>query len=536
MALTIVQFFGSIALFLFGIKLLGEGLESAASTGIREGLQRLTRNRFTAFLMGFLLTLILQFSSATVILTVGLVNSGMVSLIQAGALMLGANVGTTIKAQFFLADPGFIMPVSLIIGTALYLFARERRRRQLSYIFLGMGILLAGLEFLQSSVVALSTGMDFEMLLQSMGGTWLAALLAGLVITVMIQSSSGAMAIFITLAAQGVITVELALPLIMGANIGTTSTALMSALGAKRAGRQTALMHLLFNVLGVFILSPFGPQLTELAGRLSNGTAAMQFANIHILFNFMLSLIMFPLLPWIVRFTDLLLPGRQRSVELAPSHLDRRVTASPDLAKDQARRLMLKMGDYARENVQLAADAFLYRDPSLAKRLQHNEDYINYLVVQITSFLVKLSGGRHSDEEQRRMMAGHHIIAELEKIGDLAHSIMGLAGEETETGAEITQTAREEFTFMYNVVIEAVNLSLEALVDWDPSLTGKLAGLEDTILRMETENRDHHISRLNEGLCSPGAGILYMDAMSGLVRIVRHSVNIGAVITRTANP
>lgn len=530
-----IQFFGSIALFLFGIKLLGEGLESAASTSIRQGLQRLTRNRFTSFVMGFLLTLILQFSSATVILTVGLVNSGIISLIQAGAMILGANLGTTIKAQFFLADPGFIMPLSLIIGTAIYLFARERSKRQLSAIFLGMGILLAGLDFLQSSVLALSTGMDFEVLLQSMGGTWLAGLLAGLIITVMIQSSSGAMAVFITMAAHGVITVDLALPLIMGANIGTTSTSLIAAVGVRRAGRQAALMHLLFNVLGVLLIAPFGSQVTDLAGRLSNGTAAMQLANIHILFNLLVGLIMLPLLPWIGKLTDLLLPGRQHSVELAPSHLDRNFASSPDQAEEQARRLILKMGDYARENVQLAADAFLNRDPSLGKRLKHNEDYINYLVVQITSFLVKHSAGELSEPEQRRMTASHHIIAELEKIGDLADGIMALAEEETETGAEITQTAREEFNGMYNVVIEAVNLSLEALADSDAGRAGRVRELEDTILRMEQENRDRHIRRLNEGRCSPGTGILYMDAMSGLVRIVRHTVNIAEKIDNTAD-
>lgn len=530
--IDVIRFFGSVALFLFGVKLLGEGLESVARGKLRATIGRLTHNRVRAFLVGFLVTLALQFSSSTVILSIGLVNSGIISLLQAAGIILGANLATALKSQFYAWDLGFVMPIGLIIGTYLYLFSRDKKKRDLSFFFLGLGILTAGLEYMKTAAAVIAQAGHLELLVASSGRSALVGLALGILVTVILQSSSATMAILVTLAGQGALTLPAALPLILGANIGTTSTALISSLGSGREGKRAALLHLLFNALGVALILPFGQPLTALAVRWSTGLP-MQLANLHLLFNLLMVLTMLPLVPYLVKLTQLLLPEPKKSVELSSSPLlDSRIITSPAVAEEQMIQQTLRMADYARDNVRLAVDAFINKEDSVHDKILKNEEYINYLEIQITSFLVRLSATERSVADQNKIMATHHMIADIEKIGDLAASIMGLAQERVDKDEDISLEGQTELSAMYNYVIEALNVAIDSYRNSDKNLASTIFDLDRHISAMEKEYRDHHITRLNRGRCTAGAGILFMDALSSLQRIGDHCVNIAESVLK----
>lgn len=530
-----VKFFGSVALFLFGVKLLGEGLESVARGKLRDTISNLTQHPIRAFIVGFFVTVLLQFSSSTVVLTVGMVNSGIISLVQAGGIILGANLATPLKSQIYNLDTGLLMPITIFIGTYLYIFSKDRKKRDLSLFFLGFGIMTTGLDYMKRSATVLANAGNVDLLLTSAGHSWIIGILMGIIVTVLIQSSSATMAILITLAGTGAMTLTAALPIILGANIGTTSTALISSLGGKREGKRAALLHTIFNVLMVILILPFGSYLMALAARFSNGSIEMQIANVHLFFNLILVIIMLPLNRYIVKLTEYLLPGRSKTVELTSSPLlDSRIITSPTVAEEQMIQQTLRMADYARDNVRLAVDAFINMDDSAHEKVTKNEEYINYLEIQITSFLVKLSANEMSVADQNKIMATHHMIADIEKVGDLAANIMDLAQERVDQAEDVSFEGQDEIRSMYNYVIEAVNVAIDSYRNSDKNLASSIYDLEKHISSMESEYRDNHIMRLNRGKCTAGAGILFLDVLSSLQRIGDHCVNIAENVLKHA--
>ena len=526
LSLELLNLFGSVALFLFGVKLLGEGLESVARGKLRELIGRLTQTPVGAFAVGLFLTLVLQFSSATVILAMGLVNSGIITLAQAAGIVLGANLATPLKNHILVFDTSFFMPVFFLIGAYLYIFAKEKKKRDLALIFLGLGIVLAGLRFLELSISVPEFARDLEGITASLGDNWFLALLLGIGLTVLLQSSSATLAILIMLAANGSLSLSASFPIILGANLGTTSTALLSSIGAQRDGKRVALLHFLFNLTGVLVLLPLSGVLIDLSARFSNGSQPLQIANLHLLFNLAMVLVVSPLIRPLIRLTDIL-PGRRQDVEVTTSPLlDSRMITSPTIAEEQVIQQTLRMADYARKNIRMAVDAFLQKDDRDFDEIQGNEDYINYLEIQITSFLVKLSAAEPTESGQGRLTSIHHVIADLEKIGDLAKSIQLLAKERVDKQEEISEEAGQEIVNLYQYVIEAINVAIDSFRYGDKNLASTVYDLERQIGRLEGTYRDQHIIRLNRGKCTTTSGILFLDVISHLKRVGNHCVNI----------
>ncbi|MFB0958796.1 MAG: Na/Pi cotransporter family protein [Clostridiaceae bacterium] len=526
LSLELLNLFGSVALFLFGVKLLGEGLESVARGKLRELIGRLTQTPVGAFAVGLFLTLVLQFSSATVILATGLVNSGIITLAQAAGIVLGANLATPLKNHILVFDTSFFMPVFFLIGAYLYIFAKEKKKRDLALIFLGLGIVLAGLRFLELSISVPEFARDLEGITASLGDNWFLALLLGIGLTVLLQSSSATLAILIMLAANGSLSLSASFPIILGANLGTTSTALLSSIGAQRDGKRVALLHFLFNLTGVLVLLPLSGVLIDLSARFSNGSQPLQIANLHLLFNLAMVLVVSPLIRPLIRLTDIL-PGRRQDVEVTTSPLlDSRMITSPTIAEEQVIQQTLRMADYARKNIRMAVDAFLQKDDRDFDEIQGNEDYINYLEIQITSFLVKLSAAEPTESGQGRLTSIHHVIADLEKIGDLAKSIQLLAKERVDKQEEISEEAGQEIVNLYQYVIEAINVAIDSFRYGDKNLASTIYDLERQIGRLEGTYRDQHIIRLNRGKCTTTSGILFLDVISHLKRVGNHCVNI----------
>lgn len=533
LSLELLNLFGSVALFLFGVKLLGEGLESVARGKLRELIGRLTQNPMGAFAVGLFLTLVLQFSSATVILAMGLVNSGIITLAQAAGIVLGANLATPLKNHILVFDTSFFMPVFFLIGAYLYIFAKEKKKRDLALIFLGLGIVLAGLRFLELSISVPEFARDLEGITASLGDNWFFALLLGIGLTVLLQSSSATLAILIMLAANGSISLSASFPIILGANLGTTSTALLSSIGAQRDGKRVALLHFLFNLTGVLVLLPLSGVLIDLSARFSNGSQPLQIANLHLLFNLAMVLVVSPLIRPLIRLTDIL-PGRRQDVEVTTSPLlDSRMITSPTIAEEQVIQQTLRMADYARKNIRMAVDAFLQKDDRDFEEIQGNEDYINYLEIQITSFLVKLSAAEPTESGQGRLTSIHHVIADLEKIGDLAKSIQLLAKERVDKQEEISEEAGQEIVNLYQYVIEAINVAIDSFRYGDKNLASTIYDLERQIGRLEGTYRDQHIIRLNRGKCTTTSGILFLDVISHLKRVGNHCVNICEVTLKS---
>lgn len=529
MLLNILNLFGAVAFFIYGVKLLGEGLESVARGKLHDFMGRLTQHRITAFLVGFILTVILQFSSATVILAMGMVNSGIISLLQAAGIILGANVGTVVKSHFYFLNYGFLMPVCMLLGTYLYLFAGEKRKRDLALTFLGLGIILLGLDLLARSVSVPAFAGYLEAFSATLGSNWLAGILLGTVLTVMIQSSSATMAILVMLAANGSLNLAAAFPVILGANLGTTSTALISSLGTNRDGKRAALLHFLFNFFAILLVLPFGHWLIQLAQRFAAGNLELQIANLHLMFNLILALTMTPLANPVIRLTDLL-PGRRRHVEITQSPLlDTRIIYSPTIAADQMVQQTLRMAEYARSNVRLAVEAFLDQSALHFDEIVDHEKYINYLEIQITSFLVKLSASEPTESGQDQLSATHYVVGDLEQIGDLALAIKELAREAIENEEVFSADAKEEIRALYDYITEAIHVAIESFRYSDKNLASTIYDLERHISELEMTARDNHIQRLNRGKCTATTGVLFLELIADLKRISTHCVSIARV-------
>jgi len=528
-----LQFFGSVALFLFGVKLLGEGLESVARSRVRDIMLKVTKNKISSILFGLVLTMILQFSSATVIMTIGMVNSGAINLIQALGIIIGANIGTTIKLPIIILNPYSLVPIFLIIGVILYIFSRKKSNRDLAYALLGLGIIFIGLRNMSSAMFVFKDSAGMKMLFNAIGINPVIGLLVGIVATVMFQSSSATMAVLISIAAPAGLTLSTVFPVILGANIGTVSTALISSLGTKRDSKRAALLHLIFNVTGTLIFLPLAAFAVGLISRFTPDNLEIRMAVTHMFFNISTAILIFPFTEQMIWLSGKLIPEKKKEIELTESTLlDKRIINSPSFAEQQMVQQTLRMAEYAKENVKLAVEFFINMDDSVVDKINSNEEFINYLEVQITSFLVKLSATELSEKDQGKLAATHHMIADIEKIGDLAENITELAEARILKDINISEEAETEIKAIYSYVLESLNVAFDSYRNSDKNMASSIVDIEKKINEMEKEYRDTHIMRLNRGKCTAQSGILYLDLLSNLERIGDHSTNIAESVIK----
>lgn len=518
---------GGLALFLYGMKLMGEGLEKAAGDRLKRLLESLTRNPLMGLLVGVVFTMIIQSSSATTVMVVGFVNAGLLDLMQATGVILGANIGTTVTAWIV---AGFqataFMPLVLLIGVAMMMFLKKLKLQRIGQVVAGFGMLFVGMGMMSDAMKPLAESAEFARLMTAFSNP-IMALLVGVAVTAIIQSSSASVGILEMLAIQGLVPLGTSLYIIMGTNIGTCVTAMLSAVGATRTAKRAALIHLMFNVLGtlvVFILVSLLPVSTWI-GHI-NGPA-LQIAVAHTSFKVFEVLCFVLLRKWLVKLVMILVPGEDKQGEgKSLKFLDDRILSTPPIAVAQICKEIERMGDIAIANLTRAMDAFFNKDSSLINEVEQNEDVVNYLNHEITRYMVAAAqlDLPASDVEQLGEM--FHVVNDLERIGDHAENMAEYANSRIEEEIPFSEDGIAELRDMLDKTVALFKLSMEAFHTRDQHLLPRVLVQEENIDDMEKTLQQSHVDRLTRGACTPRSGMIFSDMLSNLERVADHATNV----------
>ena len=530
----IFQFLGGLGLFLFAIKYMGDGLQKAAGDRLRAILDRFTTNPFMGVLVGIVVTVLIQSSSGTTVITVGLVSAGFMTLRQAIGVIMGANIGTTVTAFIIGLDVGaYALPI-MAFGSFLIFFFKKNSVRNFGEVVFGFGGLFLGLEMMSEGMKPLRSLEAFADFTIAMSYHPLLGVVAGTLFTLVVQSSSATVGILQGLYAENLVTIEAALPILFGDNIGTTITAILAALGASVAARRAAATHVLFNLVGTIIflvlLIPF-TMYVEWASALFGLEPKMQIAFAHGSFNVANTLIQFPFIGAWAYIVTKMIPGQDVTIEYKPKHLDVHfIDQSPSLAIGQAKEELIRTGAFAVQGLEEAYQYVKTGDKKHAEIAYQIEDAINNLDREITSYLVRISSVNISPAESSRHVLLMDSIRDIERIGDHFENIVELTDLREMNKIDLTDDAMNDLNLMFELTIDTVKQAVEALNTNDMELARSVAEKEDLIDKMERKYRKNHIVRLNEGACSAQSGMVFVDIVSNLERIGDHAVNIAEAV------
>ena len=537
----IINLAGGIALFLYGMSIMGAGLEKLAGGKMETILQRLTSSVPKAVLLGAVITGLIQSSAGTTVICIGLVNSGIFTLAQAIGVIMGANIGTTVTGQLIrlsdisgsgwvltLLKPSTFSPVIAFIGAILFVFFKSPKKRNIGQICMGFGILFTGLFTMERAVEPLRESELFIKLFTSLQNPIL-GVLAGCLVTVAIQSSSASVGILQALSSTGVVTWGSAIPIILGQNIGTCSTPLLASIGASTAAKRSAVVHLYFNVIGtaVFLAAVYGLKGMGLFPFWNDVMSRGDIANFHTLFNVVVTLCFIPFtrfLAWLAERTVPEKPGE--AMDLTMPVLDERLMQSPAVALQQAKAAVEKMGSRAYTNFVKVGGLFDKYDAEVATNISHREELIDKMEVKIGDYLIKISDQEINDAENRAITEMLKFIGEYERIGDYTINLMECAQQLQESEIHFSQHATKQAELLFQAVAHVQTLTNEAFVNSDAAIAAHVEPLEETVDRMCDSLREHHISRLKSGNCSVESGIVYLDVLTMLERISDHCANI----------
>ena len=524
----IINLMGGLGLFLYGMNLMGDGLQKSAGPKLKRIIELLTSNLIMGVLVGTVVTAIIQSSSATTVMVVGFVNAGIMSLTQAIGVIMGANIGTTVTAQLVSLDINWLAPIALGIGIIIYLFGNKPKHKHLAEILLGFGILFIGMDFMKGAVEPLKEYQGFTDLLLTFGKYPILGLLLGFGITAIVQSSSASMGMLVALAAEGLIPLSAALPILYGQNIGTCVTSLISSVGANINARRAAMMHLIFNVLGtgVFLIFLSKP-VVSLVTMVNPGNVARQLANTHTLFNIVSVLILLPFTKYIIKLAVKFVPeGNGQDDCKVTKYIDDRMIETPLVALANTVKETLRMGEKSRDSLTYAMEGLLEKSNEKIEKTFKIELKINELQRLILNYLLKLSKASLGETSRETLDALFNTVNDIERIGDHSENIAELSQLAIETGVSFSDSGTDELRDMYNKVLGAYTYALKAMQDTDVELAYKVIKIEEQVDIMEKSCRANHMHRLNNNLCSIDNGVIYLDIISNLERISDHAVNI----------
>ncbi|WP_042276022.1 Na/Pi cotransporter family protein [[Clostridium] dakarense] len=537
----IINLMGGLGLFLYGMNLMGDGLQKSAGDKLKKTIELLTSNTFMGVIVGMLVTMVIQSSSATTVMVVGFVNAGIMSLSQAIGVIMGANIGTTITAQLVSLDVDFLAPVALGVGIVIYMFSNKPKLKHLAEILIGFGILFTGMDFMKDAVKPLAEFKGFTDMLVSFGSNPLLGVLMGFAITAIVQSSSATMGMLIALASQGLIPITAALPILYGENIGTCVTSLISSIGASRNAKRAAIMHLAFNVIGslIFMLVLSGP-IVKIVTSIDPADTARQLANAHTLFNILNVLILLPFAKLIVKLAMKLVPERASEEDddaKTVKYIDDRMIETPSIALANTVKETLRMGEKAKDSLNAAMEGLLEKSNEKVKRAFGREKLVNDLQKNILSYLLKLSKASLDESSRESVDVLFNTVNDIERIGDHAENIAELAQSAIEMNETFSDAGKAELQSMYNKVISTYTYALEAMRTSNVDLACKVIKMEEQVDMMEKSCRANHMNRLNNSSCSIDNGVIYLDIVSNLERVSDHAVNIAqqVISARLAN-
>lgn len=530
---NILSMAGGLGLFLFGIRTMGDGLENAAGAKLKRMLEVLTGNRFLAVLVGFVVTAIIQSSTATTVMVVGFVNAGMMSLAQAVGVIMGANIGTTVTSLLIALNFSSVAAAAVLVGVILMLASKKTVVKNLGAIFTGFGLLFLGIDMMSDSMAPLRDSAGFMNFIVTVSESPLRPLfgiILGIVMTAVLQSSSASVGVLQTLAMQGLVPLKFSVFVLFGQNIGTCLTALFSTVGAKKNSKRAAVIHLLFNLIGtgIFILIALLTPYVEWIEKLSPDPMA-QIAISHIVFNIVSTVVMFPFAKVLVKLSCLLVPGKDDSEsEMHCKFIDDRLLNTPPFAVMQVGKEVARMAKLARDNFETSAYALINRSDKDLNKVMEKEEVINYLNHHITSYLVKLNALDITDSDSDYIARVFHAINDIERVGDHATNLAEAAERNIGDGLTFSDAARDELNQLCGSVVTLLERSMAAFDNQSLSddEAKELSDLEEHIDDLTLECQDSHIFRLNRNECNTEAGMLYLNTITDFERVGDHAINI----------
>lgn len=530
MAITnILSFLAGIGLFLFGIKTMGDGLEYAAGPKLKRILGTLTKNRFTAVVMGCVVTALIQSSAATTVMVVGFVNAGLMTLSQALGVIMGANIGTTVTSVLIAMNLGGIAPVAIFIGVIGFMFGKKDIIKHIGQTIAGFGVLFWGLDTITAAMEPLQNSEVFRNLMTDYSNPFI-GILIGFLFTAIIQSSSASIGILQALAFQGLVPINFAVYVIYGQNIGSVVTTLISSLSTKTNSKRTAVMHLLFNIFGTIfflIMTAFTPY-TQLLEMISDNTA-VQISAAHIIFNVVSTIIMLPFGKIIIKLACILIPDKdEKDTKVRFEFYDKRLLSTPPVAVEQIGKEVIRMAHLARDNFNRAAIALINCDTSKCQKIEEVEEVINFLNHHITSNLVKINALDLDYKDAKYIGRLFHVVNDIERIGDHAVNLSEAAQVRSKEGLDISDEAVAELKNMHNCVMNLLDGSIEAFSKQELTFeyAKKLNTIESVIDDLKDEYESKHIERLNKNKCETRAGMMFVNTLIDFERVGDHSKNI----------
>ncbi len=537
----ILALIGGLALFLFGMNLMGQALEKRAGSKLKNILSSMTSSKWKGFLLGLGVTAIIQSSSATTVMVVGFVNSGLMTLTQSVGIIMGSNIGTTVTAwilsltgiegsNFFvqLLKPSSFTPILALVGIFLYMFQKNPKRKDTGMIFLGFAVLMFGMDAMSDSVSGLKDSAEFASLFTLFSNPIL-GVLVGALVTAIIQSSSASVGILQALSTTGQITFNAAIPIIMGQNIGTCVTAVISSAGASKNAKRTAMVHLLFNIIATSVLLPIYCILYALIkpAFLEGFASPFNIAIAHSIFNILAVTILFPCSNLLVKLAcRLVKENKKDEVEL----LDERLLATPSVAVERCKNVAQSMAELSVNSFKESLLLLNKYDEALAAKIAEDEGSVDVYEDKLGSYLVKISAKELNRQDSNETSTLLHLIGDFERISDHAMNIVESAEELHEKGIEFSEDARRELSVMLRATERILDLSLEAFKNDDIELAAKVEPLEQVVDELRDELKKTHIARLQRGECTIEMGFVLSDILTNVERVADHCSNIAGCL------
>lgn len=524
---------GGLGLFLFGMKLMSESIEKCAGDKLRKILEFFTKNKFMGMIVGIVFTGIVQSSSACTVMVVSFVNSGLMNLFQAAGVIMGANIGTTVTSQLVSINLSEYAPVFLLIGVIMIMFFKRQGIIKTGEVFVGFGVLFLGLSLMSSSMSGLRESPDIANLFAALTNPFL-AVLVGFLVTSVIQSSSVTVSIVLLLAQQGLLELPICHFIILGCNMGSCVTALIASLAGMKDAKRAAMIHFLFNIIGslvVFIiLMVAGEPIIEGIKAFSHDDPGRFVANSHTMIKVFQVLILFPFSNLLVRATYLIIPGNDEKVGYHEDHklqyIGEKVVFNPATAVVEVVNEVERMASLASDNLNRAMNALVTLDEEDIKEVRVVEENINFLNKAITNYLVKINQSTLPIEDLKSLGGLFHVVNDIERIGDHAMNIADSAELCKERNIKFSEDSFDELRKMMDLINENVHLSIEVFAHHKEEHLPRIEELEEKVDIMERAVQQAHINRLKKNECTPDAGMLFSDIVSGLERVSDHAVNI----------
>ena len=528
---TAITLLGGLGMFLYGMTVMGEGLQKAAGSKLKKIIEMLTSNVVMGVLVGTVVTGIIQSSSATTVMVVGFVNAGIMSLSQAIGVIMGANIGTTVTAQLVSFSLEDVAPIALGIGIIFYMFTSKEKTKQVAEILIGFGLLFTGMEFMKEAVEPLSELASFRNALLFLSKNPILGILAGFAITGIVQSSSASMGMLIALASQGLVPITAALPILYGDNIGTCVTSLISSLGASRNAKRAAVMHLSFNVIGTLLfMLLLNKPIVAVVQYLDPANTARQIANAHTLFNLINVMILLPFSKYIVKLAERLVPVKEEEIELATAnttkYIDERMFETPSIALGNTVQEVVRMGEKAKKAYTYAMDGLTNKDSKSIDKAFNYEKTVNTLHKSILNYLLKLSNTNINSDERIKADLLFHVVNDLERISDHAENIAEIDKLAVDGDTKFSDVAKSEIDEIAALLLKNIDSSIEYINTKNHDLYDEIEKTEEEVNMLVKQYRNEHMRRLGDGVCTVDSGILFLDLLTNFERISDHCSNI----------